>query len=141
MFLYITPQPPKPNPQIPAPKTQINMYKSFEDLEVWKLSMELSTQIFKFTSLHFHKYHPLVDQITRSAISIPSNIAEGHERNSKADFIRFLHISKGSNAELKTQLILMSKLINSENNTEIVEMMLKTDSISKMLYRLIQSLK
>jgi four helix bundle protein len=117
------------------------MYKSFEDLEVWKLSMELSSQIFKFTATHFHKYHPLVDQITRSAISVPSNIAEGHERNSKLDFIRFLHISKGSNAELKTQLILMSQLISNEHKSAIDEMLTKSDSISKMLYRLIQSLK
>jgi four helix bundle protein len=117
------------------------MYKSFEDLEVWKLSMELSAQIFKFTATHFHKYHPLVDQITRSAISVPSNIAEGHERNSKLDFSRFLHISKGSNAELKTQLYLMIQLLPDEQKPTIDEMILKTDSISKMLYRLIQSLK
>ncbi|MDZ4667966.1 MAG: four helix bundle protein [bacterium] len=117
------------------------MYKGFEDLEVWKLSMELSVQVFKFISAHFNRYHPLVDQITRSAISVPSNIAEGHERGTNPDFKRFLHISKGSNAELKTQLILLTNILPSDHKLEIDEMIKKSDSISKMLYRLIQTLK
>ncbi|MCF8427085.1 MAG: four helix bundle protein [Bacteroidia bacterium] len=103
--------------------------------------MENSKDVIQMAQKNFSKYHPLADQIIRSAISIPSNIAEGHERNSKLDFIRFLHISKGSNAELKTQLILSKSFIETDSHKHIDSLILKTDSVSKMLYKLIQSLK
>jgi four helix bundle protein len=117
------------------------MYKGFDDLEVWKLSMENSKDVIELVQKNFSKYHPLADQITRSAISVPSNIAEGHERNTKLDFQRFLHISKGSNAELKTQLILSKSFIDSDSYLHIDSLILRTESVSKMLFKLIQSLK
>jgi len=117
------------------------MYRGFDDLDVWKLSMENSKDVIQMVQKNFSKYHPLADQIIRSAISIPSNIAEGHERNSKLDFIRFLHISKGSNAELKTQLILSKSFMETDSHKHIDALILKTDSVSKMLFKLIQSLK
>lgn len=79
--------------------------ENFEDLEVWKLSMELCTEIYKLTNTElFSKDFGLKDQIRRSAISIPSNISEGYERDGKNQFLYFLAIAKGSSGELRTQL-------------------------------------
>jgi len=78
--------------------------------------------------------------MTRSAVSIPSNVAEGAERDSKIEFIRFLHIAKGSAAELRTQAYIADKIgsINSKTVQELVE---ELKSISSMLHALIKSLK
>jgi four helix bundle protein len=79
--------------------------KNFEELEVWKLSMELCTKIYELTNTDlFSKDFGLKDQIRRSAISVPSNISEGYERDGKNQFLYFLAISKGSCGELRTQL-------------------------------------
>ena len=74
----------------------------FEDLEVWKRAVELSVRIYKL--LASCKDFGFRDQITRSGLSIPSNIAEGFERTSNKEFIRFLDIARGSCGELRTQL-------------------------------------
>jgi four helix bundle protein len=78
----------------------------------------------------------LKDQMTRSAISIPSNIAEGSERGSKPDLIRFLHIAKGSAAELRTQIYIAHRigLLFDESKNELVA---ETKEISSMLQGLI----
>jgi len=73
----------------------------FEDLNVWKRSAHLSATIYK--ELHQLKDYGFKDQITRAGLSIPSNIAEGMERTSSKEKIRFLDIAKGSCAELRTQ--------------------------------------
>jgi len=63
------------------------------------------------------------DQMTRAAVSIPSNIAEGAERDSKQEYIRFLHIAKGSAAELRTQIYIAGKigLLNKATRAELVD--------------------
>ena len=79
--------------------------KNFEELDVWKISMELCTEIYNLTNSElFSKDFALKDQIRRSAISIPSNISEGYERDGINQFLYFLAISKGSCGELRTQL-------------------------------------
>lgn len=72
----------------------------FEDLEIWRRSARLSAELYK--SLSGCKDFGFRDQVTRSGLSIPSNIAEGSERNSKKDFILFLQYAKGSCGELRT---------------------------------------
>ena len=74
----------------------------FEDMEIWKRSARLAADLYK----HFAVCNDFGfrDQITRSALSVPSNIAEGAERGSKKDFIRFLQYAKGSCGELRTQV-------------------------------------
>ncbi|HEY1173685.1 MAG TPA: four helix bundle protein [Verrucomicrobiae bacterium] len=83
-------------------------FQSFEKLEVWKRSCRLAVDVNK--ALLDSRNFALRDQMIRASISIPSNIAEGHERDSRADFIRFLRIAKGSSAELRTQCYLARKL-------------------------------
>jgi four helix bundle protein len=83
-------------------------YQSFEDLEVWKRACRLAVEVVR--AFAKSKDYIFKDQMIRAAISIPSNIAEGHERDSRLDTIRFLRIAKGSAAELRTQCYLTLKL-------------------------------
>lgn len=74
----------------------------FEDLDVWKRSARLSSEIYK--NLGFHKNYIFRDQITRSGLSISSNIAEGFERESKKECVQFLSYARGSCGELRSQI-------------------------------------
>jgi four helix bundle protein len=78
-----------------------------KDLDVWKKAMDLAAQVYSLTA-RFPKeeLYGLTSQIRRSAVSIPSYIAEGAARHSRKEFIQFLHIASGSVAELETQLLL-----------------------------------
>ena len=84
------------------------MYHSFEDLEVWKRGCRLAVAVSRMLAKSREYY--LRDQMQRAALSIPSNIAEGSERDSRLDYIRFLRIAKGSAAELRTQCYIAAKL-------------------------------
>lgn len=107
--------------------------KSFEDLEVWQLSMSLCTEIYELTNTDLlSKDFGLKDQIRRSAISIPSNISEGFERDSKNQFLYFLAISKGSCGELRTQLNIAYNLNYIEKN-KFEELRMKCLETSKQL--------
>ena len=75
---------------------------ALESLEVWKRSCRLSANIYSL--LTKSRQYGFRDQVTRSGLSIPSNIAEGYERNSRKEFVRFLRYAKGSCGELKMQL-------------------------------------
>ena len=77
--------------------------------------------------------------MTRAAVSIASNIAEGAERNSKAEYIRFLHIAKGSAAELRTQ-VYIAQQIGIYQNIQTTELITELKEISSMLQGLIKSL-
>jgi four helix bundle protein len=113
-------------------------FQSFEDLEVWKRACRLSVEIHRALGKVTH--YSLRDQIQRSSVSIPSNIAEGSERDSKLDFIRFLRIAKGSAAELRTQLYLASELeILSAKDTR--KFIAEVKEFSAMLQGLIRSLQ
>lgn len=80
--------------------------KRFEDIEVWKLARQQAVEIWEMThSGTFAKNFELIDQINRAAGSVMDNIAEGFERFSTKEFIQFLIISKGSNGEVRSQLI------------------------------------
>lgn len=89
-------------------------YQFFEDLQVWKRSTRLSVEVIR--SLSDCKDYAFKNQVIKSAISIPSNIAEGAERQSKKEFRYFLNISKSSAAELRTQLYIgiETKLLEKE---------------------------
>lgn len=85
--------------------------KSYRDLIVWQKSMALVTTVYEITrSFPDTECFGITQQIRRSVVSIPSNIAEGYGRNSKQDYIRFLKIARGSLFELQTQLEISSNL-------------------------------
>ena|SRR5690554_7356938 len=117
------------------------MIRDFKDLIVWQKSMELVEEVYCLVKkLPKEELFALSDQIRRSAISIPSNIAEGQGRNSVKEFIHFLAIAKGSKAELETQLLLCVK-INYLNNSDIENAINLIQEIGKMLNALQNSLK
>lgn len=112
-------------------------YQSFEELEVWKRSCRLAVEIMRV--LADTKQFAIRDQMVRAALSVPSNIAEGSERDSRQDFIRFLRIAKGSAAELRTQAYIAGRLdILTKADTDNFIRELK--EISAMLQGLIRSL-
>lgn len=85
--------------------------KGFRDLRVWQTSKELAVQIYSMTSDgKFTRDFGLRDQMRRSAISISSNIAEGDERDTDRESVRFFFIAKGSTAELLTQTIIAHEI-------------------------------
>ncbi len=114
------------------------MYKSFENLAVWKQSCRLAVKIYK--ELKNCRDYGLKSQLTRSAVSIPSNIAEGAERNSKLEYIRFIHIAKGSAAELRTQLYIAGE-IGLLDQKVVTEMVSELKHISATLQAIANTLK
>ena len=111
---------------------------ALQELKVWNRSKTLSVNIYK--TLINCKDFGFKDQITRASISIPSNIAEGYERNSKKEFVRFLNIARGSCAEVRTQLQIGEEigLINRQHARELERESLE---ISKMIQGLINYCK
>ena len=108
---------------------------AFEDLEVWKRSNTLAADIYN--SLKTSKEYSLKDQIIRSAISIPSNIAEGFERNSPKQFAHFLKIAKGSCGELRSQLYICAS-IGTISDESRLKFQSEAKEISMMLSGLIK---
>jgi four helix bundle protein len=114
------------------------MKTSFEDLDVWKMSCQLAVDLYRrFSDLKDWGFR---DQLCRAAVSIPSNIAEGFERGSSQEFIRFLYIAKGYAGELRTQLYLAKELqyVDKEICLNLME---RCRHISAMIQSLITSLK
>ncbi len=116
--------------------------QTFEDLEVWKRGCRLAVEVcVEFDEC---KNFTLKDQAQRSAISIPSNIAEGSERGTDGDFVRFLRYSKGSCAELRTQLYIArkaSKRLNCPDLDIPDELIAETREIAAMLQGLVNSIE
>ena len=113
-------------------------FHSFEDLEVWKLSCRLAIGLY--ADLRHCDDRGLKDQMTRAAVSIASNIAEGSERTTGPDFVRFLNIAKGSAAELRTQVYIAARvgILSSQQQCRLT-----TDlkQISAMLHVLSKSIR
>ena len=109
------------------------MAQTFEDLEVWKRGCRLAVKVYE--CLTSSSDRSLNDQMQRAAVSVASNIAEGYERTPK-DFIRFLIISKGSLAELRTQAYIAQRIsiIDDSRAAEIID---ETKQLSAMIQSLI----
>ncbi len=100
--------------------------KSFRDLIIWQRGINLVKDVYKETgNLPKEELYGLTNQIRRSAISIPSNIAEGHIRQHRAEFRQFLNIALGSLAELETQIIIARELnyISNEKSESLIDQM------------------
>ncbi len=107
--------------------------KYFKDLIVWQKSMDLVAEVYKLVRLlPNEELYVLSSQMRRSAISIPSNIAEGQKRRTDKEFATFLSYAKGSNAELQTQIMLCSRLgfLNVDRINNVLDL---TVEIDKML--------
>ena len=113
----------------------------FEDLECWQEAVNLAEKIYKITKQgEFKSDFGFRDHIRKTAISVASNIAEGKERETVNEFIRFLYIAKGSAGELRTQLIIANRIgyLNDQEKLELIEKIVK---IGGMIGNLIKSLK
>jgi four helix bundle protein len=114
--------------------------KNFKELSVWKLGVEIVTEIYKVTrSYPSEEKFGIISQMRRAAVSIPSNVAEGFNRRHSKEFARFLGIAQGSCGELETQLEISLRLgfINLQQIERLFE---KMDHEQKMLNKLIHSL-
>jgi len=112
--------------------------KTHRDLDVWKEGIELATLIYKLTdTFPKEERYGLSDQLKRSAVSIPSNIAEGAARHSSKEFVQYLYIALGSASELETQLII-SKKVGFLSETDIFETL---ERVKSKLLGLIRYLK
>jgi len=112
--------------------------RTHKDPDVWKKAMDLVAHVYSLTA-HSPKeeLYGLTSQVRRSAVSIPSNVAEGAARHSRKEFIQFLHIASGSVAELETQLLLAIRMGFSSSDSFIFHF----EEVSKLLLGLRRSLK
>ena len=114
---------------------------NLKELKIWKKAIDLTIDVYKATE-NFPKEekYGLTSQTRRSAVSVPSNIAEGAGRNSDKEFSHFLGISNGSSYELQTQLIISNKL-NLLSDTTVEPLLYRIDEIQKMNYGFQKTLK
>ena len=109
------------------------MVNSYQELVVWQKAMDLVIEVYRLVKLlPLEERYALSDQMRRSAVSIPSNIAEGHTRNSTKEYIQYLSIAKGSNAELQTQLSICSRL-GYLSNEQISNAIVISEEVGKMI--------
>ncbi|MEX2185356.1 MAG: four helix bundle protein [Pirellulales bacterium] len=114
--------------------------RSFRDLEVWQRAMDLASEVYSLSaSFPKAEQYGLTSQIRRSAVSVPSNIAEGHSRKSTREFLNFLSIALGSVAEVQTQTELAHRFgyFDNAKNTTIQD---QTDAVGRLLNALIGAL-
>lgn len=110
--------------------------KSFKDLTVWQKSLNLVKIVYEATrSLPQEERFGLASQLQRAAVSIPSNIAEGSKRSSRADFRQFCLIALGSAAETETQLLLVAELYPAINATTALELVTEVQKMLTSLER------
>ena len=112
--------------------------QKFEEIIAWQKAQDLAVRIYKeFINC---KDYAFKDQVTKAAVSISNNIAEGFDRGSNAEFSRFLYYSLGSNSEVRSMLYLGEKL-EFLSNEVVIELHELSNEISRMLYGLIKSMK
>ena len=112
---------------------------NFTNLNVWQKAKDLAVYIYKVTDKGgLSKDYSLKDQLRRASVSIASNIAEGDERGTNKDAIRFFYMARGSAAEIRTQTVIAHEIgyIDAAIKQYVEN---ETSDISKMLYRLIKA--
>jgi four helix bundle protein len=114
--------------------------KDYKDLRIWQTGIEVVKKVYSITKLFpKEELYGLTNQLRRSAISIPSNIAEGFARQHNREYKQFLYISLGSCAELETQLIIAREMGYLEES-EFVRIIEEISSVAKMTTNLIKKL-
>ena len=113
--------------------------RSYEDLRVWQEGIALCETVYRLTrSFPKDERFGLTSQLRRASVSVPSNIAEGWGRGSRADYIRFLRIARGSLYEVRTQLIISQRVGLTSDASDALQ---SIDALRKMLVGLIRSLE
>jgi four helix bundle protein len=115
---------------------------SFRELKVWQLGMNLTERIYILTdSFPKSEIYGLTSQIRRSAVSIPSNLAEGHGRNSTKEFLQFIAIAFGSICELETQILLSYRLkyISTEDSEMVLALLTETSKTIRGLQKALKA--
>jgi len=114
--------------------------KNFQDLRIWQKGIEVVKDIYILTKkFPKEELYGLTSQMRRSAVSIPSNIAEGFRRYHNKEYKQFLYIAMGSCAELETQIIIAHEL-DYLNDTDKIEIIEKLKYICRMINQLIKKL-
>lgn len=115
--------------------------KSHEDLDAWRLAVELATDVYQATkAFPKDEVYGIVAQMRRAAVSIPSNIAEGAARLSEREFGQFVHIALGSESELDTQLEI-AKRVELARPEVLEKLTAATTRVGQMLRELSKSLR
>ena len=116
------------------------MVHSYKELIVWQRSVELTVALYELTEFFpKEEIYGIVSQMRRSAVSIPSNIAEGRFRGTQKDYVHFLRIAYGSGAELETQIEISKRLVRTKSlKYDIVDSLL--EEVMKMLNVMIRNL-
>ncbi len=117
------------------------MAHSFRDLVVWQRAMQLTVAIYRLTREFPHEeMYGLTSQIRRAAVSVPSNIAEGHGRLNTGEYRQFLGVARGSNFEVQTQLEI-ARALAFGNSKLLDEAEGLSHEVGKMLYATLESIK
>ena len=118
-------------------------YSRFEELPVWKAAIELAARVYKLTSDRaFLRQRSLRDQIERAAVSVSNNVAEGFERGTSSEILKFLYIARGSAGEVRSMLCLIERLPSFGNlKFEISNLKSLCEDVSRQLRGWAQSLQ
>ncbi len=115
--------------------------QSYRELIVWQKSIDLVAEVYDIVKFFpKEEIYALSSQVRRAAVSIPSNIAEGHNRNYDKEFVHFLCIARGSLGELETQLFI-AKRLNYISEEQVNKLLTDCYEIGKMLNALIKKIK
>jgi four helix bundle protein len=115
--------------------------RSYKDLAVWQRAMDLTSRVYRVSQLlPLDERFGLISQLRRAAVSVPTNIAEGRQRSSTKDFLRFLSIAAGSLAELETLIELAGRLYQLQSD-QVNELASEADEVGRMLRALQQRLE
>ncbi len=118
-----------------------SIIQSYRDLKVWQLAMDLTEKCYKLTrQFPRDELYGMTSQVRRSAASVAANIAEGHGRNSRGEYIQFLRVAQGSLKELETHLILAAR-VGLISDGLIAQLLSQSEGLGKMLRALIRSLE
>lgn len=111
---------------------------SYRDIEVWNRAIDFVPMVYSYAkNLPTDEQFGLISQMRRAAVSVPSNIAEGYGRHSRAEFARFTLIALGSVREIQTQLEICKRLGYPDSSKELEE----ADKVAQVIFRLAQSLR
>lgn len=113
--------------------------KDYKELYTWQQSMKLTAAVYTFCKgLPQSEKFGIISQMQRSAVSIPSNIAEGNSRHTRKDYVHFLYVARGSAAELETQTLLCEELFKHPKSKDLL---VKIEEVRKLIAILISSLQ